>query len=67
MFCVVEEGRDGGEVGSGGRDLLSAPGRDEGNQQEGRVGGGKGGATQQQPFLHICASLSGEHKKMNGE
>ena len=33
----MEEGRDGGEVGSGGRDLLSAPGRDEGNQQEGRV------------------------------
>ena len=39
MFCVVEEGRDGGEVGSGGRDLLSAPGRDEGNQQGGRGGG----------------------------
>ena len=36
------------------------------NRREG-WGGGKGGATQQQPFLHICASLSGEHKKMNGE
>ena len=41
LLCVVEEGRDVGEVGSGGRDLLSAPGRRE--PGEGGGGGGGGG------------------------
>ena len=60
MFCVVEEGRDGGEVGSGGRDLLSAPGRDEGNQQEGRVGGGEGGCNPTATISpHLCITIRG--------
>ena len=64
MFCVVEEGRDGGEVGSGGRDLLSAPGRDEGNQQEGRVGeGGRGVQPNSNHFSTFVHHYQGSIKK----